>query len=396
MPLLENIPDMFGANNSSPDYPNLRKLAEQLELDQAAFFARASVDIIHDDAQSAEEPSEASDDACPWYDAFSDWEGPFWKILDWHETERAYANRVARATPLESKRLTALMEAIRARGDHRPLISIAPDWRTQLNVLEEQFPNFSEVIDYLRGAYALAEYGDGVPQFSPMLLNGPPGVGKTMFASAFASHFRSGLVTVRMETAQTASNLSGSSEYWGNTRSGEICNALLDRDFANPVFFLDEIDKAMEGDHDPLMALYALLEPSTARQFTDLSYPWLTLDASRIVWICTSNDAFVIPEPIFDRLRCFDIDPPTEKQARRMVTIIFDQIVSELPKVASTVRLTPKAVDALVTLSPRQIQQALREAIGKVLYAGRERVLERDVPTGPVEEIGARRMGFLP
>jgi len=396
MPLLENIPDMFGANNASPDYPNLRKLAEQLELEQAAFFTRASVDIISDDGPAPDEPNETSDYDCPWSDAFSDWEGPFWKILDWRETERAFASRVARATPVEAKRLTALMDAIRARGDHRPLVSIAPDWRTQLNALEAQFPNFSEVVDYLRGAYALAEYGEGVPELSPMLLNGPPGVGKTMFANAFASHFRSGLVTVRMETAQTASKLSGSSEYWGNTRSGEVCNALLDRDFANPVFFLDEIDKAVEGEHDPLMALYALLEPSTAREFTDLSYPWLTLDASRIVWVCTSNDASVIPEPIIDRLRCFDIDPPTDKQARRIVTVIFEQIVSEMPKVASRVRLTPKAVDALATLSPRQVYHALREAIGKVLYAGRERVLERDVPTSVNEDTKVQRIGFLP
>ena len=144
------------------------------------------------------------------------------------------------------------------------------------------------------------------------------------------------------------------------------------------------------------MALYALLEPSTARKFTDLSYPWLNLDASRIVWVCTSNDASVIPEPIFDRLRCFDINPPTEKQARKMVAVIYDQIVSEMPKAASTVRLTPKAVNALATLSPRQIQQALREAIGRVLYAGRERVLERDVPASLDDQVGSHRMGFLP
>ena len=66
-----------------------------------------------------------------------------------------------------------------------------------------------------------------------------------------------------------------------------------------------------------------------------------------------------------------------------------------MPKVASTVGLTPKAVDALATLSPRQMQQALREAIGKVLYGGHERVLEGGVPTS-AEDVGSHRMEFFP
>lgn len=377
-------------------FPNLQKLAEQLQQEQSAVFASTWAEVTIDDGQPEGKLDEVVDDACPWNDAFGHWDGPSWQILNWRETERAYANRTARESLIEAKRLKSLMETVRARGVRRPLVTIAPGWRNQLNVLEAQFPNFAEVIDYLRGAYALADYGDGVPRLSPMLLNGPPGVGKTMFASTFAGHFNSGLVTVRMETAQTASHLTGSAEYWGNTRPGEVFNTLLDRDFANPVFFLDEVDKAMDGQHDPLMALYSLLEPSTASKFTDLSYPWLTLDASQIIWICTSNDASFIPEPLFDRMRCFDIASLTDQQARRMVTVLFDQLLSEMPKVASTVRLTPKAVEALSTLSPRQIQQALREAIGKALYEGRQRVLERDVAPGSNEEVKPRRMGFLP
>lgn len=384
---------VVGAQTVPTEFPHLSQL--RAELEQTLIFASTSVDVFVDDDKPPESTPPIPDDSCSWGDCCLGWEGPVWCIVDWREIERVFAARVARVSYADNKRMTSVMATFRARGEYRKLATIRQDWRSRLCALERDFPNFGDVVDYLRGAYAMAEKEDGVPRLSPLLLDGPPGVGKSLFATAFAELLGSGMVTVHMEAAQTASALTGSEEHWGNTKPGQLFNILVEQDFANPVVFIDEIDKAADGEHDPLMGLFALLEPGTASRFADLSYPWVTLDASRVLWVCTSNDADTLPAPILDRLRCFAIAPPTEQQARRIVQKIYANIVVETPS-AAAIRLSRSAVDALVTLSPRRIQHALREAIGRAMYDGRKRVLERDIPLEVDVGVDTKRIGFLP
>ena len=190
--------------------------------------------------------------------------------------------------------------------------------------------------------------------------------------------------------------MSGSDEHWGNTKTGAVFNALIEADYANPVFFLDEIDKAFEGEHDPLMSLYALLEGTTAKAFTDSSFPWLPgIDASRIVWICTCNDIEAVPAPLLDRMRRFDIAVPSAKQGRQIVQVMLKRLVDQLPVKFKDMQLTSGAVNALTALSPRQAQAALLEAVGTAAYRNRRRVSVRDVALGNQTVRSAPRIGFL-
>ncbi|HYG35866.1 MAG TPA: AAA family ATPase [Clostridia bacterium] len=335
------------------------------------------------------------DDTCPWQQCCPEWEGPVHCITDWKEAERRYDARFPLVDMNEQRRLKNVMTCLRERGPYRKLMTIPRNWRRMLQALNEEFPNFSEVVEYLEVMCALSAHRDKVFRFDPILLNGQPGCGKTYFAERLAGLIGSGSNVIRMETAQSNAVLAGSADFWSNTKPGQTFTLLVEKDWANPCMILDEIEKCTSRDFDPTMALLSLLEPSTARKFTDLSYPWLTLDASTILWICTSNDADLLPLPVLDRCRRFEIGPMLDFEARVLIQRLFDQEIAELMPGTNAPKLSKAVVEQLVGLSPRRVKRVVREAVGRALYDGRRRVLPRDVVVDSVEDDAQRpKIGF--
>lgn len=293
----------------------------------------------------------------------------------------------------ELKQRKALLDELQRSGEFRELASIGKDWRQKMDELATDLPNFNEVVDYFRACFALAEFTSGVPHLEPMLLDGPPGAGKTYFVEKFAKWLDSGFELLRMENAQTNAQLVGSDESYGNAKPGLVFNALVHKSYANPVFLLDEIEKA-SGDnrYNPISPLYSLFENETAKTFKDLAIPRLTLDASKCIWICTSNDYGLLPSPIQSRVRRFDIAAPTADQSRHIARNVFKELVDALPEALRHFRLADDALDAVLCLSPREIKKALREGVARAVYRRQAVVSKRDLPIHRVNP--NRSIGF--
>ncbi|HEY7242238.1 MAG TPA: AAA family ATPase [Burkholderiales bacterium] len=273
-----------------------------------------------------------------------------------------------------SEALRAMYGRMKRAGEMRYVVR--PTGLSALDELYATCPNFAPVIDDLRKQLALALSGDQPVSFTPILLLGEPGLGKTHFAKSLAEALCTGFEFVPMASLTAGWILSGASPQWTNARPGKVAEALIQREFANPLFVLDEIDKA-GGDsrYDPLAPLYTLLEPDTAQRFVD-EFLDIELDASRILWIATANDASSIPEPILSRMNVYTIERPDAEGAKAIAACVYRELLAR-NRWRFEANPRQEVLEALGGVAPRQMRKLLVDAMGTAKLAGRDH-LERD------------------
>jgi ATP-dependent Lon protease len=255
---------------------------------------------------------------------------------------------------------------------------IKPSTVSAVDDLYDASPNFVRVVDDLRKFLALAVAGNEAVQFTPMLLLGEPGLGKTYFAKKLAQALSTGFEFVSMSSLTAGWVLTGASAQWHNARPGKVAQTLIEGEYANPVVVLDEVDKA-GGDarYDPLGALYPLLEPDTAAHFKD-EFIDVDMDASHILWVATANDESVIPDPILNRMNVYSIDRPDAEGSRRIALAVYREILDahNWPFPAEP---SESVIDRLASVPPRDMRKLLLDAFGTAQLANRKYLVPEDI-----------------
>ena len=282
-----------------------------------------------------------------------------------------------------------LLDAVKEHGGATRQLAIYHDnWAATLEQLRHRFPNFAVLADVLERRIALSLHTGGVVSLPPLLLDGPPGIGKTAVMNWLAEELALPFERLDMSAMQTSGALVGSDQMWSNTQFGVVFKALVHSPLANPFVLLDEVDKVKGSERfDPQNALLGLLEKNSAKHFKDLSAGF-EIDASHINWILTSNDAERISAPLLSRMELLSIPAPSVEQMSQIAQSVYaEKLKSHGCVSVFQPQLSESVKQGLSEMSPRELGLCIESAIGRALLSKRDHLVIGDLQRGGLVKV---------
>ena len=280
------------------------------------------------------------------------------------------------------------------------LLRPAPPPIDALDSLEHEFEHAKPVFDVLRKHLVLSHLLPGAPFVPPpLLLLGPPGVGKTYFVRRLTEALFSGVWEFSLSHSTASFALGGLDEQYSGGGPGWLVKQAIDAAAIGgvalqPLVLLDEIDKApSDRNSDPLGALFSLLEPHSARHFVDDGFR-VPLNLEWISYVATANDVSQINSALLSRFRIVEVSAPTTEQLAKLARRVFVKELLREPWGSNFEPvLTDDVVLALDAESPRDLRQTLRECLGAAALRQSSKVQLCDLPRR--RNTRPNRIGFL-
>lgn len=287
------------------------------------------------------------------------------------------------------------------RGPHAPYIGkilrepskkpkIVIENEAVFDELQNNFPNFKEVIRFYKAQFRLLEETNKF-RISPILLLGSPGIGKSLFTKKLADALKTSMTYIDISSATTGRILNGGSSTWSDAKQGKIVEAMVDSKTVNPIVVLDEIEKPVREDTDPKSPLYQLLEENTAKVFSDefVDHP---IDCSGVIYIACANELQGIPEPLLTRFKVFDIPSPTKEERASICKKIYKEATGSSALFSSD--LSDALIDSLVGKSLREAKHYINDAVANALLEFSKDELKEMKLNGDVIEVQPRHMNL--
>lgn len=178
--------------------------------------------------------------------------------------------------------------------------------KNAMTVLDEDHHGLKDVKDRILEFIAVGKLR-GTVEGKILCFVGPPGVGKTSIGKSIARALNRQYYRFSVGGLTDVAEIKGHRRTYVGALPGRIIQALKKCQTENPLILIDEVDKIGRGHQgDPSSALLELLDPEQNNSFLD-HYMDVTVDLSKVLFVCTANMTDTIPRPLLDRMELIEL-----------------------------------------------------------------------------------------
>jgi Lon-like ATP-dependent protease len=250
-------------------------------------------------------------------------------------------------------------------------------------VLEEDHYGMDDVKKRILEFIAVSQL-KGTTQGKILCFHGPPGVGKTSIAKSIARALNRQYFRFSVGGMTDVAEIKGHRRTYVGAMPGKIIQCLKKTKTENPLILIDEVDKIGRGfQGDPASALLELLDPEQNANFLD-HYLDVTVDLSKVLFICTANVIDTIPEPLRDRMELIEVSGYVSQEKKAIAEKYLIPTAQKNSGIADQqVIIDEKALDAVIKSYCREsgvrnlqkhVEKMMRKSAYKIINDGEKQV----------------------